>query len=169
MPEGCGFCYACGRKRDNSIRLDDEGGFIRPEKGVCASCGADLPQGAEFCGSCGQPSPGMPGSVFMPHMAKYGWIGVLLAVVPGLLGLLPDMSGTMMFSVFGLGHLYFRKWSRGFLYLMVSALMYLMKSSWGVDASFWSAFIVGSFTLFVCVIQALETIVLAYQPPKKEA
>ncbi|MCL2032520.1 MAG: zinc-ribbon domain-containing protein [Methanomassiliicoccaceae archaeon] len=164
IPEDSEFCHSCGRKKDNTIRLDQAGNFIPPETDICASCGAKMSPDDMFCRSCGQPLSRTQMVVFRPRMVKYGWVGLILALVPGVLGFMPDVFGTGLYSIYGLGHLYFKKWKRGAIFLMISVFMFFIKS--GMDESLLMTLMFVITSLFVYFMQAMEVVVLAFMPPK---
>ena len=162
IPEDLDFCHFCGRKKDDTIRLDQAGRFIPPDKNKCASCGAEMQQNDLYCPNCGEQISKAQLAAFRPKMAKYAWIGIALAFIPGALGLVPGL-----FSIFGLGHLYFRKWSRAAMFFILTALLFLLKTNYGgAEASFWTDLILVIITLFIYLIQAMEAIVLAFMPSK---
>ncbi|MDR0309915.1 MAG: zinc ribbon domain-containing protein [Candidatus Methanoplasma sp.] len=160
IPEDNDFCFQCGRTRDNTIRLDESGNFIQPEKNMCASCGAELSSDDLFCPACGEARSRIQMAAFKPQMVKYGWIGLALAFIPGALGFVPGFAG-----IFGLGHLYFRKWGRGVLYLSVSAFIFYIRYI-NDDTSLIQDILYITVTAFFYIIQGMEVLVLAYMPPK---
>ncbi len=168
IPEDSEFCHHCGRKRDNTIRLDESGHFVEPEKNKCATCGAEMSQNDAFCPNCGQPISRTQATAFRPKMVKYGWIGIALALSFGLLGILPSPAiGPLpgLFSIFGLGHFYFKKWSRGLWYLFWTALLFMIKYL-DSEMSIWYQLLYIVFFMFVYFMQAMEVITLAFTPPK---
>jgi len=167
IPEDRFFCYSCGRKRDNTITLDDKGNFIHSEKNKCASCGAEMQPGDLFCRNCSVPLSRTQTVAFRPKMVKHGWIGLLLAVIPGALGLMPDLFGITFYSIFGLGHLYFKKWKRAGLYFLTTAMFAYIKYT-GFGDSFLTTLIFVITTGFIFFLQAMEVFVLAYMPSKTE-
>ncbi|MCL1811450.1 MAG: zinc ribbon domain-containing protein [Methanomassiliicoccaceae archaeon] len=160
IPEEQDFCYSCGRKKDNTIRLDESGRFVPPETDKCASCGAEMKKDDLFCPDCGERRALAQMAVFRPQLIKYGWIGVLLAFIPGALGFLPGL-----FSIFGLGHLYFRKWTRGGMFLLLSVFMIYIKFS-NMEMNLTMSIIFSITSVFIYLLQAMEVLVLAFMPPK---
>jgi predicted RNA-binding Zn-ribbon protein involved in translation (DUF1610 family) len=168
--EGSDFCYSCGRKRDNSIRLDQSGHFVPPEMEKCASCGSDVQKGDLFCPNCGKPRTKAQMGTFRPKMVKNGMVGLLLAFIPGALGFLPiGAIGPLpgLFSIFGLGHLYFKKWTRGGMFLLMTAVMFFFRFR-EVDTSLTMNIIFTITSIFIYLLQAMEVLVLAYMPQKTE-
>ncbi|MDR1690211.1 MAG: zinc ribbon domain-containing protein [Candidatus Methanoplasma sp.] len=163
IPEDVDFCYSCGRKRDNTIRLDDSGRFIPPETDKCSSCGKDMSSGDLFCQNCGEPLSRTQIAVFQPKMVKYGWIGIALAFIPGAIGF---MLGLGTIGIYGLGHLYFKKWGRGAMYLLLSAAMFYFRQQIDADV-WWSNLIFMIITIFIYIMQGMEAFVLAFIPPKE--
>lgn len=153
IPEDSEFCYICGRKKDNTLRIDDSGKVVPPGEDVCQACGNELMPDDLFCKHCKQPTQRMRGLTFKPKMRKYGWIGILLAAIPGL------------FGVFGLGHIYFRRWGRAALFLIITPLAMHMLYTGLPDPLFMKITYILMFG-FIYVLQAAETFVLAHIPPK---
>ncbi len=154
IPEDSEFCYSCGRKRDDTIRLDDEGKFVAPNANQCASCGNEISPNDLFCQHCGAPITRIQMAAFRPKMVKYGWIGIVLALIPGL------------FSIYGLGHLYFRRWSRAAIFLLTSAFMVYLRWGSNIEMNIWTTLLFGIMSIFLYLMQAMEVLVLAFMPPK---
>ncbi|MDR3075343.1 MAG: zinc ribbon domain-containing protein [Candidatus Methanoplasma sp.] len=160
IPESSEFCYTCGRKRDNTIRLDESGRFVSPDKNMCASCNSELSPNDLFCQQCGEPISRMQMTMFRPKLVKYGWIGILLAIIPGAMGFVPGF-----FGIYGLGHFYFRRWARGATFIALSALMYYIRFG-GFELSLWSNILLGIASTFFFFLQLMEVTVLAFMPHK---
>lgn len=167
IPGESEFCYSCGRKKDDTIRIDSSGNFIPPEEDKCASCGAEMSQGDLFCPNCGTQRSKAQMVAFRPKMVKYGWIGLMLALIPGTLGFIPWLPGIVP-CVFGLGHLYFKRWRKGavFLFITVFLLYWENWGYWSTVDSIWADIFLVILTLFFYLIQAMEAFVLAFVPPK---
>jgi len=159
IPEDLEFCYSCGRKRDNTIRLDQSGNFIQPEENKCASCGTEMLSDDLFCPNCGERRSKMQLAAFRPKMVKYGWIGLILALVPGALGFIPGLPG-----IYGLGHLYFKKWTRGAVFLLFSVFLFYARTT--SDTSIWTSLFFQITAIVIYLFQVMEVFVLAYTPPK---
>jgi ribosomal protein L40E len=160
IPDESEFCHHCGRKRDNTIVLDQAGHFIEPDKNKCAACGADLAPGDLFCMKCGNQMSRTLMTVFRPKMVKNGWIGIVLAIAGGALGLVPGL-----FCIFGLGHFFFKKWTRGAYYIFLSVVMFLFRY-FETGSSLLTGVLFIVLSLFVFVLQLFEVIMHAYTPPK---
>lgn len=147
------FCASCGRKRDDTIRLDDAGKFVPEDDGHCTTCGKDIAPNDLFCQHCGAPITKVQMATFRPKMVKYGWIGIALALIPGF------------FNIYGLGHLYFKRWTRAAMFLLMSAFMLYVKYG-GVELTVWTNLIFGIVSIAIYLMQAMEVLVLAFMPPK---
>jgi len=171
IPEDLEFCYSCGRKKDNTIRLDQGGHFVQPEENKCASCGAEMLSNDLFCPNCGERRSKTQLSAFRPKMTKYGWIGLSLALIPGALGFIPISIGVIpaLPGIFGLGHLFFKKWPRGALFLLFSIFFYYIRITSDMvstETNVWMAIFFQLGIIFIYLLQTMETFVLAYTPPK---
>lgn len=106
---GAEFCYACGSRR--VIDVDSGSNRLIMEKGHCPYCGHDNSNDSMFCGACGK------------RIGVFEYVGrrkagltindifvLILALIPGF------------FNIFGLGHLAIRRYSRGAMYLVISAV-----------------------------------------------
>jgi hypothetical protein len=166
IPEDQVFCYSCGRKRDNTIRLDEKGNFVQSEEDRCASCDGEMQPDDPFCRSCSQPISRTQLAAFKPKMTKNGWIGLSLALIPGALGFVPiEIFGIWMFGIYGLGHFYFKKWKRGVMFLMITGMLFYLKNI-SPNSSLIMTLMVMMMVVFIFVLQAAEVFVLAHMPAK---
>ena len=110
IPEGEDFCSRCGALKSKAIVTDDNGNF---NANVCPNCGAPTVPGENFCGSCGAAIANP--SVVQMKPVKNAWLALGLALIPGF------------FNVYGLGHLVLRKWSRGIMFLAISAILFFAR------------------------------------------
>ncbi len=168
---GADFCYYCGALKSKAIAIDDEGREVSPAyspDGVCPDCGHKNVEGASFCSECGRrlssERPQEGAAMADPFAQPYGpypvktltrkdYLAMFLAFVPGIV------------NIFGLGHLVMGKWSRAFMYLMISAVVLYLRftvvasSGTGVYMLYW--FI----TFAVYFQQSMEVVRLVYAPP----
>ena len=116
------FCYECGSTRTFSV---DGNSRVISEEGVCPVCGCRNVKDTEFCEKCGRrlgdyeytPTRRTP-------LGPKDYIIMAFAFLPGAL------------NVFGLGHLLLKKYSRGFMYLMISfVLLYVIYFTPGIAHS----------------------------------
>ena len=168
IPEEYDFCYHCGRKKDNTIRTDRSGHFIEPEKNKCSTCGAEMSPNDPICPKCSEPRSRTQMTAFRPKLVKNGWIGIMLAVIGGILVFLPfgpigPLSG--MFSIYGLGHFYFKKWKRGIWFLLITAMMFFVRFT-GSEMTLLMHFLFITASIFFFLMQMMEVIMMAFTPPK---
>ena len=167
---GADFCYYCGALKSKAIALDDEGREVpqaySPD-GVCPACGHKNVEGAVFCSECGRKLESEPqdgARMADPFAQPYGpypvktltrkdYIAMFLAFVPGIV------------NIFGLGHLVMGKWSRAFMYLMISAVVLYLRftviTATGTGAYMFYWFI----TFAIYFQQSMEVVRLVYAPP----
>ena len=128
-----------------------------------------------FCPNCGERRSQTQLATFRPKMVGYGWVGLVLAIVPGILGFIPDFGIiSSLFgipalpSIFGLGHLYFKKWSRGAMFLGISVLLFAARfyADLNMDTDPIGAVLFQFTMIFMFMLQAMEVFVQAYTPPK---
>ncbi|MDR2846221.1 MAG: zinc ribbon domain-containing protein [Candidatus Methanoplasma sp.] len=158
------FCYACGSLKSKAVRIPDvadvTGGLI----GICTSCGESIRSGETHCSKCGASIAAPQVMLIKPKLTSWGIIGILLAIIPGsfmFLGI-PFLP-----SIFGLGHLAFRKWSRGFMFLGISLFLGYVNFTMDPDSTVSSGMIL-IVSLFVFFLQATEALALAILPKKTD-
>ncbi len=130
------FCYNCGSLR--TFVVDGENRVVS-EKGVCPICGNKNAEDSEFCENCGRPlgDYGFSPVRTSPLTAK-DYLILAFALLPGA------------FNIFGLGHLLLKKYSRGLMYLVISAvLIYAIYSSPGMGRSMYFLLEVIGFMLYL--------------------
>jgi len=149
VPSDSDFCFVCGRMVKKSSSTFGENPST--EK-ICVKCGNELLNNDLFCRKCGTPITTFQISAFKPTLTKRGKIGLALALIPGLC------------AIFGLGHIFFKKWSRGAMFLTISALMIYFIFIDGMEGLM--LYMVIGVTAMLYFIQAFEVLVLAYMPPK---
>lgn len=119
IPEGSDFCYACGAWATKSYTINDEGTILYSDK--CVKCGKELVPGAEYCAYCGAKTSesNIPISTrpYGRQLTSKDVVAILLAVIPGL------------FNVFGLGQIIQKRWSKAFVYLCTTVLLFYVTPS----------------------------------------
>ena len=144
IPDDMDFCPQCGCLKSKSFTLS-EGGVLSYR--TCPNCGAELGEGDQFCGSCGAR---IQAAHVPAKMRKYGMLALALAVIPGF------------FNIFGLGHLVMRNWSRGIMFLIISAVLWYL-SPFG----FGDNFVVMILSIMVFFYQAMDILNIIYRPEEK--
>ncbi len=107
IPDDAEFCHQCGCLRSKALRMDDRG-YV--DEGRCHNCGQPFRGDEFFCGSCGTAL--VRTSNPRGKLDGKGILALILALVPGF------------FNVFGLGHLVLRQWSRGVMFLGLTAVLW---------------------------------------------
>ena len=120
IPEENEFCEHCGCLRSKALRTDDQGNFDTTR---CPNCGEPITGDENFCGACGAALVKQNPMVMMKP-AKYAWVAFALALIPGF------------FNIFGLGHLVLKKWSRAFMFLALSVILYIVGPALGTFSIF---------------------------------
>lgn len=119
IPPNSDFCYQCGAWASDSFILNDEGTYIISD--TCAKCGKEMPQGADYCPHCGEPSSSSNVAIGSPSISRRfsnrHIIALVLAIVPGF------------FNIFGLGHLVAKRWSKAFVFLSMTVILYYLTPS----------------------------------------
>lgn len=145
IPDDMDFCPRCGCVKTKAFRMDGDG---RLSHARCPGCGHENSPGDTFCGHCGERLQTV--AVPMVRMRKNGTLALILALIPGF------------FNVFGLGHLLMRSWSRGAMYLAISAVL------WYVDPwPFGSNMMIMVISVMVYMFQAFDVFRLIYSPEAK--
>jgi hypothetical protein len=119
IPGGSEFCYGCGCLRTKAVEIHDAQ-EIMGSLNLCHACGGDMQPGEAVCGKCG--APRVKRVVLSVGLDRYGAIAILMALVPGALAVVPGLI-----SVFGLGHLMYRRWTRAAMFLTASVLLGISK------------------------------------------
>ncbi len=146
IPPDADFCYHCGRVRD--IPCSTCGPEQLPTaEGRCRRCGEELAQDSVFCRRCGFIASDLPFRPARPKLTLKRAIGIVLALVPGF------------FCIFGLGHIWFRRYRRAAMLLFISVpLFYLTFINGPADFTGTMVFL---FSIFLYFIQAMEVMTLA--------
>lgn len=157
IPHDSDFCYQCGNLKSKAFKIDDVGN-IQGGEVPCPNCGKPILEGAKFCKHCGietnmppqnttRVSHGMPYNMShsIPVLQKNGALAMVLAFALGFIG------------IYGLGHLVLRKWSRGFMFMAMSAVnWYIYFSVGGLVTT------IMIISLFIFFRQSMEITNLAY-------
>ncbi len=153
---GSDFCHYCGALKSNAIAIDDQGNPAGEEGKVCPVCGAVCPDGVKFCGKCGASLPTETPQPFVPHrLTARDYIALAAGLIPGVV------------NIFGLGHLVMKKWSRGLMYLAISAVIIYIR--WFTpDLSGFMFVVVEMIGFGVYIIQSLEVFALIMRPGPKQ-
>jgi DNA-directed RNA polymerase subunit RPC12/RpoP len=158
------FCYACGSLKSKAVRIPDVSDVTGDFVGVCTSCGENIRPGEIRCNKCGTSITAPQVILVRPKLTSWGIIGILLAIIPGSLIFfgIPAIP-----SIFGLGHLAFKRWSRGLMFLGVSLFLGYLRFTMDQDGavSYGMIFIL---TLFVFFLQTTEALALAILPKKTD-
>ncbi|MDR3205943.1 MAG: zinc ribbon domain-containing protein [Candidatus Methanoplasma sp.] len=119
IPDESDFCYVCGSLRTKAVEIHDAQ-EIMGALNLCHVCGGDMRPEDPVCKKCGEPR--VKRVVISVGLDRYGTVAILLALIPGALALLPGLI-----SVFGLGHLMYKRWTRAAMFLTMSALLGMSK------------------------------------------
>ncbi len=117
IPEGSDFCYACGAWATNSFAINDEGTVLYSNK--CVKCGNALIPGSKYCAYCGAQASesNIPIRRSSGAYSSKDIMAIMLAVIPGL------------FNVFGLGQIILRRWSKAFVYICSTLMLFYITPS----------------------------------------
>ena len=146
VPADSDFCYYCGRK----VRIVEEtmGEDTSCENNTCSRCGNVISPDDILCKGCGNVVIGGTGvKVIRPQLSKQGKLGILLAVIPGILG------------IFGIGHLFFKKWPRAMMFLAISFFMHYIWYTSDLSGIWVVMFFISG--IFMYVLQTIEVFISA--------
>lgn len=152
IPPDADFCYYCGALKSKAIAVDDSGRPAEQAPGTCPYCGTQNSEGSLVCSNCGRPLNG-PAAVPLVRkkLTKTDYLALILAAIPGAA------------DVFGLGHFVMRKWSRGIMYLLISAIfIYIRWGSTGLSSGL--MMVIWLLSFFVYFRQFFEVVALIYMP-----
>ena len=120
------FCYRCGALKKNGFVLDDNG-YLHPvdlnTSRVCPHCGYTNTFNDSSCQSCGAPFQDVYARRTKTSLTRND----LIKIVIGLL--------LAAFGVCGVGHLLYRQYSRGIMYLILSLVILYVEISVGYSTS----------------------------------
>lgn len=137
IPEGMDFCPRCGCTIDHAMALDDGNAVGR----ICPSCGNMCSRADTFCGGCGTRLPPVAGPGYtMQVMNRRGGLALVLGLIPGF------------FNIFGLGHLVLKQYSRGVMFLVMTAVLWYL-NGWQL---FSQSFLVSVLSITLFFYQALD-------------
>lgn len=104
------FCYQCGSKR--ILTIDPRNNRVQLGKGECPYCGKLNYPDDKFCGGCGRRIGTFEYTPYRQRrLTPKEIVIVFLAILPGA------------FNVFGIGHILLKKYSRAFMYVVISAVL----------------------------------------------
>ncbi len=154
IPDDSKFCYNCGRSNKDAIKIDEKGNVLQGNN-ICKTCGCEISPKDLFCQHCGTAiTKDQMVTTFKPKMAKNGWIGIALALGPGFV------------NIFGLGHLWFKRYKRAALYLIVSIPLFYL--TYFAELTSYYSTILFITSLFIYFIQAMEAFTLAFMPVQQK-
>lgn len=147
IPEGMDFCPFCGRMKDSALCFDDKGNYV---PSVCSNCGAVIEDGASFCIKCGAKvqEPVVPVRL---TLRKNGMLALMLGLIFGI------------FNIYGIGHLVMKKWSRGLMFLAMSAVMFYIDPHFITSSSFFAMVL----RMMIFMYQSMDLLGLVYAPEGK--
>ncbi|MCK9323042.1 MAG: zinc ribbon domain-containing protein [Candidatus Methanomethylophilaceae archaeon] len=143
------FCHTCGCVKSKAIIFDDKMKMVSGSM-KCAFCGGDIAEGDIFCQHCGKTITRQQMITFKPTFNASSAIGIALALIPAF------------FNIFGLGHLFFRKWKRAAVYLCITALFLFVQYQMILTSTERTIFEITS--ILVYVIHGMEIFTLALMP-----
>lgn len=146
IPDDMDFCPRCGGLKEKSTPVDDNSGM---PLGVCPKCGARIGFGDSYCGSCGAALPQI--QILRPKMRKCGGVAMILALIPGF------------FNIFGLGHLLLKSWSKGFMFIALTLIMFYVNGMSLMPTSLVLSFI----SVAIYFYQAMDLVRVMYVPEVK--
>lgn len=159
--DGADFCYRCGALISTAIDIDENGRLSPADSSatrLCPSCGHSNPFNDTVCESCGAAMPSMEGSLPPKKLGAKEYAALAAGLIAGVPGLC------------GLGHIIMGMYSRGLMYIGMSAIILYVQLSIGFGASTTQGLIfrVLGFMLFFHSSLDLFRVVYTPTPEKKE-
>jgi len=151
IPYVSDFCYQCGSLKSDAFKID--GGNMDLGEVPCPNCGKPIDEGVKFCRHCGIETESVPIQKVMGR--SYGFIPITLKKNGALAMGLAFLFGFL--GIYGLGHLALKKWSRGVMFLAMSAVNWYI---YIVTGDFIT--MVMLISLFIFFRQSMEVTALAY-------
>ncbi len=151
IPYVSDFCYQCGSLKSDAFKID--GGNKDLGEVPCPNCGKPIDEGVKFCRHCGIETESVPVQKVMGR--SYGLIPMTLKKNGALAMGLAFLFGFL--GIYGLGHLALKKWSRGVMFLAMSAVNWYI---YIVTGDFIT--MVMLISLFIFFRQSMEVTALAY-------
>lgn len=145
IPQNSDFCYQCGSLKEKAHKIEYKADRqLSGEGTICPECGLSNDKEFKFCKHCGfevgstsarsastvRPPQHAQGygygtrSPGMPVLQKNGRLAMFMSIIFGLMG------------VYGIGHLIMKRWSRGLMFVAISAVNWYIYISAGTFPSF---------------------------------
>ena len=155
IEDGADFCYNCGAMASTAYDMDDRGN-LRPASTeatrVCPSCGYSNPFNQERCTGCGAAMPPVNQIRVPKSLDARDAVAILLGMIPGC------------FGVCGLGHLFYRHYSRGLMFLCISLVILYVEVSLGYTSASSKMMMFRILSFIVFFKSAMDLLSIAYYP-----
>lgn len=149
IPDDMDFCPFCGCMKNTAICFDDKGNY---SPGVCANCGEPIEPGSHFCGKCGNKvQSSAPAVSVRMTLRKNGMLALMIGLIFGVV------------NIFGIGHLIMKKWSRGIMFLAISAILLYIDPHFITSSSFY----IMAIRMLVFMYQSMDLLGIIYAPEGK--
>ncbi len=143
VPNGSDFCYVCGRWATDALPINDQGELLTTE--FCLNCQEPLPNDSVYCPNCGfKREPSQARAVVVPQRRKLtaiDYIALALAIFPAF------------YNIFGLGQIVLRRWSKAFVYMVLTVVFIYLESSITFGTTSGVIFFFGQLMLFFFSLQ----------------
>ena len=126
IEDGADFCYRCGALRSHAFDMDEHGNLKPLDDGatlVCPRCGYANTFRDNVCADCGALLPSLVVRKAPRRLTTEDYIKLFIGVVVGALG------------ICGLGQILYRRYTRGLMFLALSAVILYVLLSVGYSTS----------------------------------
>lgn len=157
IEDGEDFCVRCGALRRYAFDMDDNGNLTAVDSNaprMCPNCGFTNRFSDNVCADCGAPLPHLTARRSARKLMTEDYIKLAIGLIAGAAG------------ICGIGHLLYRRYSKGLMYLVLSSVILYVELSVGFSSSyrFMMLRIIG---LYIFFSSSFDLLRLAYytEPP----
>ncbi len=160
IEDGEDFCVRCGAMRRYAFDIDDNGNLNAVDSGaprMCPYCGYTNTFRDSVCADCGNPLPQLSVRRNPRKLVVEDYIKLIIGLLLGAAG------------VCGVGHMLYRQFSRGLMYLVLSVVILYVEVSSGGSSSF-NYIMLRMLGLYIFFSSSFDLLRVAYyrEPPPSQ-